>query len=129
MVFSIIPKYCFDYKNILFTVSIHTKVTVHISSLNWGCRLAGRAGPSSFCCKIQNMSWYVSKFRREQRTEFQCPLCGKVGAVEVFQPRLVIFRTGDSTRRYFVTQLVSALSVQALLWQGLLGLSFYDINI
>ena len=27
----------------------------------------------------------------------------------------------DSTRHYFVTQLVSALSVQALLWQGLLG--------
>ena len=42
------------------------------------------------------MVWYVSKFRREQRTEFQCPLCGKVGAVEVFQPRLVIFRAEPS---------------------------------
>ena len=39
-----------------------------------------------------NIVWYVSKFRREQRTEFQCPLCGKVGVVEVFQHRLVIFR-------------------------------------
>ena len=29
--------------------------------------------------------WYVSKkFRREQRKEFQCPLCEKVGAVEVW---------------------------------------------
>ena len=42
------------------------------------------------------LAWYVSKFRREQRTEFQCPLCGKVGAVEVFQPRLVIFRAEPS---------------------------------
>ena len=49
--------------------------------------------------------WYVSKFRREQRTEFQCPLCGKVGAVEVFQPRLVIFRAEpsiDASIRTFV---------------------------
>ena len=42
------------------------------------------------------MLWYVSKFRREQRTEFRCPLCGNVGAVEVFQPRLVIFRAEPS---------------------------------
>ena len=48
--------------------------------------------------KDEGMTWYVSKFRREQRTrtEFQCPLCGKVGAVEVFQPRLVIFRAEPS---------------------------------
>ena len=31
-----------------------------------------------------------------KRTEFQCPLCGKVGAVEVFQPRLLIFRAEPS---------------------------------
>ena len=50
-------------------------------------------------------AWYVSKFRREQRTECQCPLCGKVGAVEVFQPRLVIFRAEpsiDASIRTFV---------------------------
>ena len=49
--------------------------------------------------------WYVSKFRRVLRTEFQCPLCGKVGAVEVFQPRLVIFRAEpsiDASIRTFV---------------------------
>ena len=56
------------------------------------------------------MLWYVSKFRREQRTEFQCPLCGKVGVVEVFQPRLVVdveeldlaFNNVKPKDRYFV---------------------------
>ena len=42
--------------------------------------------------------------------EFQCPLCGKVGVVEVFQPRLVVdveeldlaFNNVKPKDRYFV---------------------------
>ena len=85
-----------------FTFS-NSPTLVYILQRNFGCpAIRGKYNRDSIRLMV---CVYVSKFRREQRTEFQCPLCGKVGAVEVFQPRLVIFRAEpsiDASIRTFV---------------------------
>ena len=68
--------------------------------------------------------WYVSKFRREQRTEFQCPLCGKVRAVEDQIPSMLWsdYQTGDLC---FVSQvnLCPSIKLSFIMMIGLLKLS------